>query len=65
MTSNEARRGSPRQTATRGPGPVAGAGEVAAGGPGALAERVRTEMAGAPEAPASGREPVVSAESEE
>ncbi len=50
--------GSPRHTETRGPGPVAGAGELAIGhGPGLAAKRVRPDMANGPEPAASGRPP--------
>lgn len=51
--------GSPRHTETRGPGPVAGAGELAIGhGPGPTARRVRPDMANGPQPPANGRAPV-------
>jgi hypothetical protein len=50
--------GSPRHTEERGPGPVAGAGEVTIGhGPGPAAKRVRPDTAGGPQPPASGRAP--------
>lgn len=50
--------GSPRHSETRGPGPVAGAGEITIGhGPGPAAKRVRPDTAGAPQPPASGRPP--------
>lgn len=39
--------GSHRHTERMGPGPVAGAGMVAAGGPGPAARRVTPQMAGA------------------
>jgi len=50
--------GSPRHTETRGPGPVAGAGELTIGhGPGPAAKRVRPDAAGQPQPPASGAAP--------
>lgn len=48
--------GSPRHTETRGPGPVAGAGELAIGH-GPAARRVRPDMVNGPQPPASGRAP--------
>jgi len=50
--------GSPRHTETRGPGPVAGAGEISIGhGPGPAAKRVRPDCADTPQPPASGSTP--------
>jgi hypothetical protein len=58
--------GSPRHTETRGPGPVAGAGELTIGhGPGAAARRVRPDAADAPQPPASGRTPADLADEDE
>ena len=50
--------GSSRHTETRGPGPVAGAGEITIGhGPGPAAKRVRPDSVSTPQPPASGRAP--------
>ena len=55
--------GSPRHTETRGPGPVAGAGELTIGhGPGPAAKRVRPAMSNAPQAAASGSAPSVASD---
>ena len=58
--------GSPRHTETRGPGPVAGAGEITIGhGPGPAADRVRPDCAGTPQPPASGAAPADLADEDE
>lgn len=50
--------GSPRHTETRGPGTVAGAGELTIGhGPGPAAKRVRPAMANEPQPAASAGTP--------
>jgi hypothetical protein len=50
--------GSPRHTETRGPGPVASAGELTIGhGPGPAAKRVRPATANEPQPAASGGTP--------